>query len=181
MPKPRQPEVEPALTDEQIVDVFKTLRLPTEPPPAPVVQQATTSSRTGSWATPRRSPLTETTKHAAVPNWNELLQQLQRAGSAHDVIRRHYLAELSRRTGRNTIVYYSAWLQKPQVYDQQPEPFTVNDQDTNGFMATIHKHGSHKGTGPLPAHTGGDLAATESLVTYSARCLATTYARSSRS
>jgi len=42
MPKPRQPEVEPALTDEQIVDVFKTLRLPTEPPPAPVVQQATT-------------------------------------------------------------------------------------------------------------------------------------------
>lgn len=101
-----------------------------------------------------------------MPNWNELLQQLQRAGSAHDVIRRHYLAELSRRTGRNTIVYYSAWLQKPQVYDQQPEPFTVNDQDTNGFMATIHNMDRTKGL-DLFLHTpGGDLAATESLVTY---------------
>lgn len=101
-----------------------------------------------------------------MPNWNELLQQLQRAGSAHDVIRRHYLSQLSAHTGRNTIVYYSAWLQKPQFFDQQPEPFTVNDNDMNGFMATIH--GMDKNLGlDLVLHTpGGDIAATESLVSY---------------
>jgi ClpP class serine protease len=101
-----------------------------------------------------------------VPNWNELLQQLQRAGNAHDVIRRTYLHQLSGLTGRNTIVYYSAWLQKPQFVDQQPEPFLVNDNDMNGFMATIH--GMDKSLGlDLMLHTpGGNLAATESLVSY---------------
>ena len=82
------------------------------------------------------------------------------------MIRRHYLAELSARTGRNTIIYYSAWLQKPQVYDQQPEPFAVNDSDMNGFMATIHGMDKSQGL-DLMLHTpGGDLAATESLVSY---------------
>jgi ATP-dependent protease ClpP protease subunit len=101
-----------------------------------------------------------------VPNWNELLQELQRAGNAHDVIRRRYLAELSQLTGRNTIVYYSAWLQKSDVYRQQPQAFTVNDQDKSGFMTTIHGLDRTKGL-DLFLHTpGGDLAATESLVSY---------------
>lgn len=101
-----------------------------------------------------------------MPTWNELLQQLQRAGSAHDVIRRHYVAQLSQLTGRNTIVYYSAWLQKSQFYQQQAEPFTVNDQDLNGFMATIHGMDRTKGL-DLFLHTpGGDIAATEALVSY---------------
>lgn len=101
-----------------------------------------------------------------MPNWNELLQQLQLIGGPHDVIRRNYLSQLSNLTGRNTIVYYSAWLQKPQFYEQQLEPFTVNDNDMNGFMATIH--GMDKALGlDLMLHTpGGDLAATESLVRY---------------
>ena len=101
-----------------------------------------------------------------MPNWNELLGELQRAGSAHDVIRRAYLAALSERTGRNTIVYYSAWLTKPQIYQQHPEPFTVNDSDKNGFMATIHGMDRSKGL-DLFLHTpGGDVAAAESLVSY---------------
>jgi Serine dehydrogenase proteinase len=101
-----------------------------------------------------------------LPNWNELLQELQRAGNAHDVIRRRYLAELSELTGRNTIVYYSAWLQKPDIYRQQPEAFTVNDQDKSGLMTTIHGLDRDKGL-DLMLHTpGGDLAATESLVSY---------------
>jgi membrane-bound ClpP family serine protease len=101
-----------------------------------------------------------------VPNWNELLQELQRAGSAHDVIRRRYLRELEQLTGRNTIVYYSAWLQKARFYDEDPEPFMVNDQDMNGFMSTIHGLNRRKGL-DLMLHTpGGDVAATEALVTY---------------
>jgi len=101
-----------------------------------------------------------------VPNWNELLQQLQLTGGPHDVVRRHYLAQLSALTGRNTIVYYSAWLQKPNFYEQQFEPFTVNDNDMNGFMATINGMDKSRGL-DLMLHTpGGDLAATESLVNY---------------
>jgi|SRR5680860_1035059 len=101
-----------------------------------------------------------------MPNWNGILEELQRAGSAHDVIRRRYLAELSERTGRNTIVYYSGWLHKPQFVRQHPEPFSVNDNDRNGFMATIHPMDRTKGL-DLFLHTpGGDVAATESLVSY---------------
>lgn len=101
-----------------------------------------------------------------MPNWNELLGELQRAGSAHDVIRRRYLAELSERTGRNTIVYYSAFLQKPQFQQQHPEPFSVNDSDKNGFMATIHGMDRSKGLDLLLHTPGGDIAAAESLVSY---------------
>jgi ATP-dependent protease ClpP protease subunit len=101
-----------------------------------------------------------------MPNWNEILQELQRAGSPHDVIRRNYLAALSERTGRNTIIYYSGWLHKPQLAQQFPEPFSVNDNDKNGFMTTIHGLDRSKGL-DLFLHTpGGDIAAAESLVSY---------------
>jgi membrane-bound ClpP family serine protease len=101
-----------------------------------------------------------------VPNWSELLEELRRAGSAHDVIRRRYLAALSGRTSRNTILYYSGWLQKQALYQQTPEPFTVNDNDKNGFMATIHRMDRSRGL-DLVLHTpGGDVAAAESLVNY---------------
>jgi ATP-dependent protease ClpP protease subunit len=101
-----------------------------------------------------------------MPNWTEILNELQRAGSAHDVIRRRYLAELSERTGRNTIVYYSGWLHKGQLMQQYPEPFSVNDNDKNGFMATIHGMDRSKGL-DLFLHTpGGNVAAAESLVSY---------------
>lgn len=101
-----------------------------------------------------------------MPNWNELLGEIQRAGSAHDTIRRKYLAALSERTGRNTIVYYSAFLGKTQLAQQHPEAFSINDNDKNGFMATIHSMDRSKGL-DLVLHTpGGDVAAAESLVSY---------------
>lgn len=73
---------------------------------------------------------------------------------------------MSELTGRNTIVYYSAFLQKTSVAQEHPEPFSVNDNDKNGFMATIHGMDRSKGL-DLFLHTpGGDIAATESLVSY---------------
>jgi ATP-dependent protease ClpP protease subunit len=101
-----------------------------------------------------------------VPDWNSLLQEIQRAGNAYDVIRRRYLRQLTDLTGRNTIIYYSGWLQKAQVYEKNREPFLVNDNDKNGFMAAIH--GMERKAGlDLILHTpGGDVAATESLVSY---------------
>lgn len=105
-----------------------------------------------------------------MPNWGELLQEVQQAGNAHDQVRRKYLRRLSKRTGRNTILYYSGWLDKPIIYPQHPQPFTVNDTDKNGFMSAIHGMDRKKGL-DLVLHTpGGDLAAAESLVSY-LRCM----------
>ena len=101
-----------------------------------------------------------------MPNWGQLLEEVQRAGNAHDQTRRKYLKRLFNQTGRNTILYYSAWLDKPGIYRQHPQPFTVNDTDKNGFMSAIHGMDRSKGL-DLVLHTpGGDLAAAESLVSY---------------
>ncbi len=69
-------------------------------------------------------------------------------------------------TGRNTIAYYSGWLQKSGAPDT-----AVNDKDKSGFMLTINKLDKLKGL-DLVLHTpGGDIAATESLVTIYNQCL----------
>lgn len=96
-----------------------------------------------------------------MPNFNQILNEVQAAGSAQDLIRRRYIRELSEKTQRNVIVYYSGWLQK-----QGAPGVEINDEDKNGFMTVIHQLDRSKGL-DLVLHTpGGDLAATESLVDY---------------
>lgn len=96
-----------------------------------------------------------------MPSWHSLLEQIRKRGSIHDVIRREYLAELNKVTGRNVIVYYSGWLQKPGLAGSQ-----VNDADKNGFMTVIHEMDRSKGLDLLLHTPGGETAATESLVDY---------------
>lgn len=96
-----------------------------------------------------------------MPNWNQILDELKEAGSTHDVVRRKYLQRLYRVTGRNVIIYYSGWLQKPGLQGQQ-----VNDADKNGFMSVIHKLDREKGLDLLLHTPGGETAATESIVDY---------------
>jgi len=96
-----------------------------------------------------------------VPSWHDLLREIKEAGSAHDVIRRRYLERLHDRTGRNIIIYYSAWLQKPSIAGLQ-----VNDADKNGFMTVIHELDRSKGLDLILHTPGGETAATESLVDY---------------
>jgi hypothetical protein len=101
-----------------------------------------------------------------MPTWNDILSEINRAGSTHDVVRRRYLRKLAAKTKRNVIVYYSAWLQKSELFRQQPWELMINDADKNGLMATIHEMDRTKGL-DLVLHTpGGDMAATESLVDY---------------
>src|ERR1700721_2131226 len=98
-----------------------------------------------------------------MPNLTQIMSEINAAGSGHYVIRRKYLAELSNITGRNTIIYYSGWLQKGGIQGLQ-QHLMVNDSDKNGFMAAIHQLTRAKGL-DLVLHTpGGDTAATESLV-----------------
>jgi len=101
-----------------------------------------------------------------MPNWNDILNEINEAGSTFDVVRRKYLRALSEHTGRNTIVYYSGWLQKEELARQGFLGFNLNDSDKNGFMATVCGLDRSKGL-DLVLHTpGGDMAATESLVDY---------------
>ncbi len=96
-----------------------------------------------------------------MPSWHQLLEEIKVKGSTFDVVRRQYLAKLHRVTGRNVIIYYSGWLQKPGMRGVQ-----VNDADKNGFMTVIHGLDRSKGLDLLLHTPGGETAATESLVDY---------------
>jgi hypothetical protein len=79
---------------------------------------------------------------------------------------RDYLRQLYEYTGRNTIYYYSAWLEKNQLLQQGVTGFQVSDNDKDALMATIHGLDRSKGL-DLVLHTpGGGVAATESIVEY---------------
>lgn len=101
-----------------------------------------------------------------MPNWKEVLSEIQEetkrgTPNALDVIRRKYLLEIHKRTGRNVIAYYSGWLQRGNAID-----VIVNDKDKNAFMLNIHKLDRTKGLDLILHTPGGDLAATESIVDY---------------
>ena len=71
-----------------------------------------------------------------------------------------YIEELSEKTGRNVIVYYSGFL------DNSSNGCEINDMDMNGFMSVIHKLDKSKGL-DLVLHTpGGSVTATEALINY---------------
>lgn len=80
-------------------------------------------------------------------------------------MRRKALAELSEYTKRNTILYYSGWLEKQHLVGSGL-PVDVNDSDKNGFMAVIHQLDRTKGLDLILHTPGGSVAATESLVDY---------------
>lgn len=89
------------------------------------------------------------------------VRNIAQKGTSIDQIRRKYIKELAQKRGRNVIIYYSGWFQKPDI----PE-CSILDTDINGFMSTIHN--LDKSTGlDLILHTpGGSLAATENIVNY---------------
>jgi membrane-bound ClpP family serine protease len=101
-----------------------------------------------------------------MPTWNDILAEVGKSGSTHDIVRRKYLKKLANRTKRNVIAYYSGWLQKSDLARQMPSDFSINDADKNGLMAAIHQMDRKKGLDLILHTPGGDMAATESLVDY---------------
>lgn len=95
-----------------------------------------------------------------MPNWNGILNEIVKLGSPHDVVRRNYLKQLSELTGRNTIVYYSGWLQKSVPGTE------VNDYDKTGLMTVVNELVRSKGLDLILHTPGGYTAATESVVDY---------------
>lgn len=108
-----------------------------------------------------------------MPNWNQVLADLNRlkakelaaqaqAASPVDIIRRKYLADLYRHTGRNVIAYYSGWI----VRSPNTPDVSITDNDKNAFMATIHGLDRKLGLDLILHTPGGSLAAAESIVHY---------------
>src|SRR5699024_12405187 len=100
-----------------------------------------------------------------MPNWNAILKELGNYDKGpHDLLRAKYLNKIQEHTQRNVLVYYSGWLQKPQKLE--PDLFTINDSDKTGFMTCSSGLDRSKGLDLLLHTPGGDVAATESIVSY---------------
>lgn len=97
-------------------------------------------------------------------NWNQITKDAQERGSTFDIIRRESLKKLHQYTKRNVIIYYSGWLQKNFVEIKQN--LGLNDLDKNGFMTAINGLDSSKGLDLILHTPGGEVAATESIISY---------------
>ena len=99
--------------------------------------------------------------------WNDVLNEARVRGSTHDILRRDYLKHLHEvRKGRNIIIYYSGWLQKPFLVPNTQVNVGVHDGDKSGFMSAIKGMDTSKGLDLILHTPGGDMAATEALVDY---------------
>lgn len=108
-----------------------------------------------------------------MPTWSAILNDAEKRAAGNPQVTINYVAQLksdylrklSNKTGRNTILYFSGFLNK------QPSNDTIiNDLDINAFMENVH--GLDKGRGlDLILHTpGGDLPATEQIIKYLKSC-----------
>lgn len=75
--------------------------------------------------------------------------------------KREYLKSLSQKTGRNTILYFSAFLQKPEYKDT-----IIGDRDLNLLMGVVHKLDKTKGLDLILHTPGGEVSATEQIIKY---------------
>ncbi len=94
-------------------------------------------------------------------NWNSIYDEIRNTQSQFDYVRLKYLEELSNYTHRNTIAYYSSWLNKPQA-----DNLDINDSDMNGFMNCIHELDCKWGLDLILHTPGGDPSAAEIIVHY---------------
>ena len=102
-----------------------------------------------------------------MPIWSDILAELQATvapgkAPAFDAVRRKYLVELHRHSGRNVILYASGWLQKG---DAEPVSVSINDEDMQAFMEV--SHGLENDGLDLILHSpGGSPEAAEAIVSY---------------
>jgi len=74
--------------------------------------------------------------------------------------KKRYLKELSNHTGRNTILYFSSFLNK------NLKDALINDRDINAFMETVYKLDKKKGLDLILHTPGGEISATEQIIKY---------------
>ena len=102
-----------------------------------------------------------------MPAWGAVQQEINllHAGcdpSALYTVRRKYIAALSAKTGRTTIVYYSGWLSTQTITPL----LVINDDDKMGFMQAAHNVDHGAGLDLILHTPGGSVTAAESIVDY---------------
>lgn len=70
-----------------------------------------------------------------MPTWGEILGEFQTPPNTPDSIRRKYLSDLVRHTGRDTILYSTKWTDPSNV---PPEVISITEEDIQGFMEVVH-------------------------------------------
>lgn len=96
-----------------------------------------------------------------MPNWSNILKEIQQQSSPLDIVRNNYLTRLYEYTNRNVITYYSNFLSGGNDLN-----LSINDSDINGFMNAINKMDTSKGLDLILHTPGGSITATESIVNY---------------
>lgn len=97
-----------------------------------------------------------------MPHWGEVLTEIQGTKVANplDTIRRKYLQIMHKYTKRNIIAYYSGFLQRSNANS------AIDENDKNALMQAVYGLDKSKGLDLILHTPGGDIAATESIVTY---------------
>ncbi len=103
-----------------------------------------------------------------MPLWSEVLYEISVSEGApddpsiYDAVRLKYLTELSRYTGRDTVLYASSWIQR---HDAPPNQTSIDDEDIQALMeVTSELHGPDL---DLILHSpGGSPEAAEAIVLY---------------
>lgn len=100
-----------------------------------------------------------------MPALNEIRQEiLQKKSGAQDEIRRNYLTKLSEYTGRDTILYATAFSSNKSALIP-PFYLSLDQQDIQGFMSALHGVGNNK-LDIIIHSPGGSMEAAEQIVTY---------------
>ena len=100
-----------------------------------------------------------------MPTWGDILREIntlqnQGIASPFDKVRRYYLQELSQYTGRDTILYSTAWTQPGGG-----SGLSINDRDVHAFMEVIHDLNNNELD--IVIHSpGGSAESTEQIVGY---------------
>lgn len=104
-----------------------------------------------------------------MPTWGDILTEIvqESAGggnvSPFDVVRRRYIVKAHELTGRNTVLYMTAWTQGKDSI--APEAVSITDEDLQGLMEVFH--GLSGGDLDLIIHSpGGSLEAADAFVQY---------------
>ena len=108
-----------------------------------------------------------------MPTWSVILNKAQEQGKNNPLdaieyvvkLKKDLLKKLSEKTGRNTILYFSSFLQKSPSNDT-----SINDLDMNAFMENIYGLDKSKGLDLILHTPGGDLSATEQIIKYLKLC-----------
>ncbi len=96
-----------------------------------------------------------------MPGWDEIMAEIKNTPNNIDYVRRSYLCKLSKYTNRDTIAYYSGWLENPQAHNVD-----INDSDMEGFMNVIKGLECNKGLDLILHTPGGSPEAAEAIVHY---------------